>query len=101
MEGGDSFLRGSGESGDNNNPGHVDVASTVHALPAKLEGDLTLLQECRKKPTLEEVLGKISMFPPLTPPRDASYFHRICGLSKDGRNPHSLTESRDGSGGAL
>lgn len=55
----------------------------------------------KKKLTLDEVLGKIYVLAPPIPPRDTLYFHRICRLSKEGRNLHSLFESRDAPGGAL
>jgi hypothetical protein len=50
---------------------------------------------------LEEVLVKIVALAPPTPPWDARFFHYVCGLTNEGKNSHSLSESQDASGRAL
>jgi hypothetical protein len=98
IDGGDSIACG---SGDDNIPGRVDSGTTVHVLLPTTEQELRVSHGPKRKLMLEEVLGKISVLAPPIPPRDALYFHHICGLSKEGKNLHSLSESRDAPGGAL
>ena len=96
MEGG--VVRG---SCDESILGHVDSGGIVLVLLPMAEHDLRVSHGPRKKLTLEEVLGKISVLAPPMPPCDALYFLCICRLSKEGRNPHSLSKSRDAPGEAL
>lgn len=74
---------------------------SVHVLLPTTEQELRVSHGPKRKLTLGEVLGKISILTPPIPPRDTLYFHRICGLSKEGRNPHSLPKSRNAPRGAL
>jgi hypothetical protein len=67
----------------------------------KVEANPKQSQGSKRKQTLEEVIGKIAILAPPTLPRDARFFHHVCGLTKDKKNPHSLSESRDAPGGAL
>ena len=76
-------------------------AATVETPPLKADGNPRVAQGVKKKLTLEEVLAKIAALAPPTPPRDARFFHYVCGLSNKGKNPHSLSENRDAPGGAL
>ena len=78
-----------------------DGGCTPTAAVVKVNENPRLSQGAKKMQTLEEVLGKIATLAPPTPPRDARFFHHVCGLTKEGRNPHSLLESRDAPGGAL
>ena len=76
-------------------------AATVETPPLKADGNPRVVQGAKRKLTLEEVLAKIAALAPPTPPRDARFFHYVCGLSNKGKNPHSLFENRDAPGGAL
>ena len=49
----------------------------------KVDKNPRLSQGSKKKQTLEEVLGKIATLAPPTPPRDARFFHHVCGLTKE------------------
>jgi hypothetical protein len=78
-----------------------DGECTVPAVTVKVEVNPKLSQGLKRKQTLEEVMGKIAALAPPAPPKDARFFYHVCGLTKDGRNPHSLSESRDAPGRAL
>jgi hypothetical protein len=81
--------------------GRGDGDSPAPAPLVKVDKNPRLSQGSKKKQMLEEVLRKIAALAPPIPPRDARFFYHVYGLTKEGRNPHSLSKLRDAPGGAL